>query len=242
MRDKKLTILTYNIFLNSAAPQIESLLRKYRPDLVALQEVDTRFENLMHLEIGGYRLANYANCFFKRKQIHGVATYYNSHTVQLTDSGSFALPRNTYEKLLIFLQGGNRPRTVLRTDFVHKSTGISINFYNLHLSPYGMNGHRMKQISKTFTYFAQGTDPTIVAGDFNFPYLRSKFERVMQSFDLKEATNSIYSTFQKRLFGLINLNFKLDYILYRNITPIETKRLPETGSDHFPILSTFKLN
>lgn len=240
MANMTCTILTYNIFLNSAAPHIGELFRKYKPDIIALQEVDTRFENLMSLETHGYKLADYANCFFKRKQIHGVATYYNSHTIQMIDSGSFALPRNTYEKLLIFLQGGNRPRTVLKTDFVHKGSKKTVNFYNLHLSPYGTNGLRMKQIQKTFTYFSQGDDATVVAGDFNFPYQRSRFEQVIQSFDLKEATNDIFVTFQKRLFGLLKLNFKLDYILYRNIIPVKTQQLPEKHSDHHPILCTFR--
>ena len=84
--------------------------------------------------------------------------------------------------------------------------------------------------------------PTVVAGDFNFPYKREKFEEIIRTFNLKEATNAIYVTFHKRLLGLVSLNFKLDYILYRNIEVISTQRLEETHSDHFPLFSTFVLS
>ena len=59
----KFTLLTYNVLFNKAFSHLPDILKQYQPDIVCLQEVDTREENLNQLEKCGYRLADYANCF-----------------------------------------------------------------------------------------------------------------------------------------------------------------------------------
>ena len=81
----------------------------------------------------------------------------------------------------------------------------------------------------------------IVVGDFNYPYGRKKFESFIREFNLTEATSNLFYTLEQGFLKWFSVKLKLDYVLYRNITHIETTRLPLRLSDHFPICVTFEL-
>src|SRR3989344_4360614 len=133
------SLLTYNVLFNKAFLQIENILYKYKPDIVCLQEVDTSSNNLTRLEKFGYKLADYSNSFIQFGKIYGIATYFNPEKLKLIKSNSFNLPKSIYEliiTLIRILRGGNKPRTILRTDFLlNKKKSISI--FNIHLSLQG---------------------------------------------------------------------------------------------------------
>lgn len=259
----KFSLLTYNIFFNKAFPQLPAILDKYKPDMICLQEIDTKEENLKQLEKLGYRLADYANCFFEFGKIWGVATYYNQEKFEFVNSKPIPLINGVYEIIKIimrlFRNKGLR-RTILKTNLKVKSINKNIALYNIHLSAISLNNLRMKQLNMIdFDDFEQ-KGSIIITGDFNFPVQRKKLEKIMNQYQLKEATNKLFYTvkypnsnqpwswygFLYRLYSKIVKKLwtdqvKLDYIFYRGLKNTSTKRLNDSYSDHFPIIAQFEI-
>lgn len=258
----KFSILSYNILLNKAFSRLPPLLKKYQPDILCLQEINTQEENLKQLEKLGYKLADYANCFIEYGGILGVATYYNKKVFEFLDSKPIPLMRSFFEILEQFGQlfrFKGIKRTILKTNLHHKLAKKNITVYNIHLSPFGLNQLRIKQLNLIdFNDFDQ-KGSVIITGDFNFPIERKKLEQIMNKYHLEEATNKLYYTlkypsnphfynykfihrlFTKLIRKVLSDKVKLDYIFYRGLKNIVTKRIEVYFSDHFPILSEFQL-
>jgi endonuclease/exonuclease/phosphatase family metal-dependent hydrolase len=237
-----LTLLTYNVLYNSALTKFEKVLELTKPDIVCLQEIDTDEENLKRIEKHGYKLADYSNSFIKFGTVYGLATFYNPETLRFNDSTTLSLPRSYYEFFLVLLRGGNNPRTVLKTEFELKKDKKRVTNYNLHLTAWGTNGIRVRQIKATLDDLDLKTDhPVIISGDFNYPYQRKQFEEIIETYGLKEATNNLFSTFEGKILKLFAVSLKLDYILYKNTELIKTEKVLNRDSDHYPILSQFAI-
>ncbi|MDH7476126.1 MAG: endonuclease/exonuclease/phosphatase family protein [Microgenomates group bacterium] len=238
------SLLTYNVLFNQACDFLGQVFKDCQPDVFCLQEVETNEANLKKIEKLGYRLADYSNSFIKFAKILGVATYYNSKKLEFIESKTIRLPYSIYEVFLIILRGGNRPRTVLKTDFIEKETGKKFTLYNVHFSTWATNQARNRQIIETINSIDPeiiDRMPTIIAGDFNYPYGRKKFESIIKNHHFKEATNNLFFTFETKIFGLFKIKLKDDYILYRNIKLLKTKRIYFRKSDHYPIFARFEL-
>jgi endonuclease/exonuclease/phosphatase family metal-dependent hydrolase len=236
------SVLTYNVLFNKALSNFENLLSICKPDIVCLQEIETHEDNLKFMERHGYQLADFSNSFIKFGRVYGLATFYNPQTLDFIDSLSLNLPRSYYEFFLMLLRGGNNPRTVLKTVFKVKKSSKTITNYNLHLTAWGANGIRVRQIKTTLEDIqATETDPLIIAGDFNYPYQRKQFQSLIEEYHLLEATSNLYTTFEGTWFRFIPMKLKLDYILYKHLTHIKTERLELRDSDHYPIYAEFEL-
>jgi len=236
------SLVTYNIHFNQAYAHLNEVFKGEKTDIVCLQEIETDENNLKRVENSTFKLADYANSFVKFGKIFGVATFYNPEKFKFIKSTSIDLPRSLLEILLIILRGINQPRIALKTDFIYKPLKKKISIYNLHLTPFSSNGTRIKQIKEVLhniDIFSKHS--TIIAGDFNYPYGRKKFESLIKNYHLKEATNNILFTLEQRFLKLFHYQAKLDYILYKNIELLETKKIHLRHSDHFPIISKFKL-
>ncbi len=258
------TVLTYNVLYNKAYLQLECILQKHHPDLICLQEVDTDEKNLAYLDTFGYKLADYSNSFLKFGRIYGVATFYNPYRMHLIKSNSFFLPRSTYEFFLTIiriLQGGNKSRTLLETHFALKGAKTTITVFNTHLTMFGANGIRLKQIQEALNYYKiTKSGPIIIAGDFNYlPYGRKKLENLMKTYGFTESTRKInytiryshnemlkkYSNFIQKCIARLYCKFfsdrlKIDYIYHKGLTIRGVKRVDLQLSDHFPIIAYFK--
>ena len=237
----QLKLLTYNLFFNKALEKIDEVVTSQKPDIVLLQEFQTSSVGFTPIEKLGYKLANYSNSFLKHGTTFGVATFYNPGKLVVRKSYSIDLPRSIYELFLILFYGGNKPRTVLKTDFELKTSKKKFTVYNIHLSWFNTNSLRIKQLKEVFKTIGTDGSPILVGGDFNYPYGRRKFELFIKEYNLHEATNTILYTFEKRFLKFIKLRWKLDYILYHNIDTITTSRINITNSDHYPIISEFAL-
>ena len=239
----KISVLTYNVLFNRALTNFERILDRYQPDIICLQEIETREANLKNVEAHGYKLTDYSNSFIKFGTVFGLATFYKPDKLDFTDSRSLTLPRSYYEFLLVLLRNGNIPRTVLKTEFKLKDSGKPLINYNLHLTAWATNGIRVKQIKTTLEDLHITTiDKTvIIAGDFNYPYQRKNFEELITQYGLSEATDNLYVTFEGKWFHFLPMKLKLDYILYKNVSLIKTERVQSRESDHFPIISTFEI-
>lgn len=254
------SLLTYNTLFSDAVVGLKKICDAQHPDIICLQEVDTTDQTFKKIEQLGYKLADYSNAFIKFGHIYGVATFYNPDKFEFLDSKIIFLQRGIMEiiaYLLRIFKTGNKPRTVLKTDFISKKLGKEIAVYNIHLSPYGTNSIRLKQIHTTLAdvQLVDTDRPTILTGDFNYPYGRKKLESLMRNYGMKEATNTIFFTsegalthytfFERMIARIVFIFFhhrlKLDYIFYKNCISLFAKKVDVQYSDHYPVFAVFKL-
>lgn len=236
------SLMTYNLLFNKALTKVEGVLKESIPDIICFQEMKTTDEDLKQMERFGYQLADFSNSFIKFGRIYGLATFYKPELFEFHESQTLSLPRTYYEVLLFILNGAQNPRTVLKTDFTVKATKQKLTVYNLHLSPWATNNARVSQIVHTLSDLEiYKRNNVLIAGDFNYPYGRKRFEVLIQQYGLKEATHNIFYTLEQGFLKYFSIKLKLDYILYKDIKLIETKRITTHHSDHFPILSMFQI-
>lgn len=238
-----ITVLTYNVFFNKALPVLPDIVRKYRPDIVCLQEVSLNRREEFRGFMPGYTLGATSDSFYRVGKVYGLANLYLQDRFYQVGSQIIPLPKSYYELFLsLFTRKG--PRSVLGSTFVFKDAlKATFSVYNVHLTHYvATNAARNKQINEVFDTIERAEDePIIILGDFNYPFLKRGLARLIDHYDLREATSRIafteYST-------LIRSNLKLDYILHSpTLVCMDTRRLDEYkgASDHYPILSTFDL-
>jgi len=247
------SLLTYNTLFNKAYEKIEIIIDQCRPDIICLQETLTSDINLSKLTKIGYKLADYSNSFIQFGQVYGVVTFYNPSKFEFVNSDSLKMSSNLTEFFFTIPQlilGINKPKSMLRTDFIHKSSKKKIIVCNAHLIVIASNSLRINHIEKALKSLnITKKTPLIIGGDFNYlPYQRKKLENTMKKYDLVEATKKIRQTFSPKYGFLIrNINhffgnkMKNDYVFYRGFKKQETERLNFRFSDHYPILSNFTI-
>ena len=238
------SLMTYNTCFNQAVERLTKLLKIHSPDILCFQEIETTEKNLQIITNYGYTLADYSNSFIKFGKIYGLATFYNPKTIAFNNSKTIFLQKSIYEALLTLLRifrGGNKPRTVLKTNFQHITTKKKLIVFNTHLSLHGTNSIRIKQLENVLQDAAIFKTPTIVSGDFNYSYGRKKFESLMHKYHFSEATNHITYTFEWIFLRFFSFRSKNDYVLYRNFQSGQSKKISVGFSDQFPIISRFQL-
>ena len=255
------SILTYNTLFGDALLGLKKICNSQHPDIICLQEVETNTQAFKAIEDLGYKLADYANAFIKYGRIYGVATFYNFNKFTLHDSKIIFLKFGFMEFLAYIMRifrTGNKPRTILKTEFICNKNQEKVAIYNIHLSTFGTNSLRLNQRPTTLNDVKEGDygQATIITGDFNYPYGRKKLEALMDQYDMKEATNTIlfttegsltHFTFFEKIIGSILFKFfkhklKLDYIFYKNCQSLLAKKVDVQYSDHYPVFAVFKLN
>lgn len=256
----RFSILSYNVYFNNAYPLLLSICRRYRPDIICLQEIACTIDNVKFFEKSNYRLAGYSTSFNKHGKIYGVATYYNFKKLKLNSNSNSYLPRSIYEwalNLTRLFRSTNKPRSALKSSFSSiNNSKKKIVVINTHLSAHGTNSIRNKQLDSIFSSMSKYSKaPLIIAGDFNYPYRRRFLEKLANQYGFKEATSSLLYTFTANkkynfiewlvtsiiLRSFLSRFFKLDYIFYKNLKHIKTERINVNYSDHFPVISHFSL-
>ncbi len=258
----RFSLLSYNTLFNKTFNQVAKIIKKHQPDIICLQEVDTHENNLKILEENGYKLADYVNCFIQFGKIWGIATYYNSNKFDFLNSRPIPMMRSFFEILTSInqlLKKNSVKKNILKTSFFEKITQQTLVVYNVHLSTFGSNKLRLKQINLIDFKDLDKKHALVITGDFNFPFERKKLETIMEKYQLKEATNNLFYTLilpknpSEYKYGIIAKIFakivkkiwtdkmKVDYIFYRGLKNISTKRLDYNYSDHFPVITQFEI-
>ncbi len=261
------SILTYNTLYNNGFENFEKVLEKitFKPDILCFQEVDTSEINLKKIEKFGYILADYENSFTRFGKIYGAATFYNPKVLDYINSNKKIINKiffgEYFTSFVSFLFGFGRQKTFLLTDFYHKKKGKKISVCNTHLFVLGSNNMRMKNIEEVIKKLKiKNKKYFIICGDFNYyPYQRKKLEKFMKKYFLKEATTNINQTikfsyegflsetltiihkFSLRIIKQFTEGLKIDYIFYKGLKLINTKKIDIKYSDHFPMISKFSL-
>lgn len=236
------TILTYNLYFGKALKELVEIIKKYQPDIVCVQEFEISKETIGWVESEGYELADYSHSFFKFLKFFGVATFYNPKRIKHRNGEVISLSRSLYEFVLFLLHWGKPSRTVLHNEFIIKKSVVGINVYNLHLTVHGTNSVRSKQVKQVIQHIKRhNNEKIIIIGDFNYPYKRKSFEKLFATGGLKEATNNILFSLETKVWGLVRLRLKTDYVLYKGLKHLKTKKIDRKFSDHFPILTEFKI-
>lgn len=256
--------LTYNSLFNNGFENFEKILKIVEPDIITFQEVLTQKENLLSLEKYGYKLANFENSFYRLGKIYGVASYFKKDKFSLKktyllEKKSFII--NHFFDLFSRVLTIGRQKTFLVVDLIEKKSKKIITFCNTHLFVIGSNNLRIKYLTKTLNEInVKKKKIFFLSGDFNYyPYQRKKLEMTMKKYQLKEATKNINQTIKisknedifnylhltqkltSRLFNVFLKNLKIDYIFYKGATLLKSERLEVRFSDHYPIISYFKI-
>lgn len=238
-KSKRITVMTYNIHHcnpPSAGAKIDveaiaQVIRKEKPDLVALQEVDVNTERSgkgLHQAKELARLTN-MHFFFSKAIDHqggdyGVAVL---SRFPILDSTRFILP--------IDPKIGGETRT-LAAITVEVAKGKRVFFACTHLDLKEPN--RLSQAELIMKHFDGTTSPVLLAGDFN----ALSDSKVIRQFE-QQFTRSCQDC--KPTIPVENPNRAIDFIMYKSgssVKPLSTRVIDEKyASDHLPVVAELEI-
>jgi endonuclease/exonuclease/phosphatase family metal-dependent hydrolase len=154
-----------------------------------------------------------------------------------------SLPESTYDLWVYLRHGMNMARRFTEAKVFFKPAKKNIYVYNTHLTHLSFAELRLAQIHKVFEYMDNDISkkaPVIITGDLNLYNGKTELEKLLEKYDLQEATSNLAYTFQHRVL-FWTWKAKLDYIMFRNLDIVGTRRYDKGLSDHHPILTEFEL-
>ncbi len=241
---QELKVMTYNIFHGeqnyshgeSNLQKVADVINKYKPDFVALQEVDSMTNRTATFN-GGIKkdlmkeLASLTGMYgFFGKAINYSDGGYGEGILSRfpTEHSVFSLP----------IPKGGEGRTLLMINHTFPN-GQKIIFAGTHLC-HEYSENRFAQSKAICDYFSNNTLPVIMGGDFNIrpnsePYLQIKncFNDAAEMLGDPENTSSFE-----------NPRSRIDYIFVskgHNWVIKDVKIIKANASDHMPVLVTLKL-
>ncbi|WP_461138949.1 endonuclease/exonuclease/phosphatase family protein [Spirosoma pomorum] len=224
VKKNTLRLMVTNVYMeNTHTPDVLKLVEKYQPDLVLMLETNKTWQKAMQPleESYPYRVLEplentYGMLFYSRLPLQDQEIRY---LVQ-DDIPSI--------RACIQLRSGQRFR-----------------FYGLHPMPPTPTEHyrsteRDAELLMVGKEARKTDEPTIVAGDLNdvaWSHSTRLFQRVSGLLDPRIG-RGLFSTFHAKYFFL---RWPLDHVFVSEHFQLQAmRRLPNCGSDHFPILVTFE--
>jgi len=239
-----LTVLTWNIYHGESHYQpgtsnleaIAKVINEYKPDLVALQEVDNQTQRSADFNQGVRK-----DLVQELAALTGMHGYFGK--AMDYDGGGYGggiLSRHPAEPsihLLPIPQGGE-PRVFVSIEQTLPG-GRSFTFASTHLC-HEFEANQMAQI-KTITWFVTKTDgPVVVAGDFNFTPEHAPYAIINNT--MHDA--ALISGTTQPTWPYHSPAERLDYIFVDKNSQWQVKdiKLIDTdASDHFPVLAVLEL-
>ena len=215
-------ILSYNLRNHRAIHEVHGLAVEYDPDMICLQEADT---SQLPETVGELRLADAT----KNNRL-GLAIYFRDDRFKLRTSRTYRLQKSLHDRTLS--PAHERLLAAAFTDRKHEQPLIVGSF---HASPLTtLNLMRRRQISASLGKLrALGKSPTVLIGDFNYPWFSRKLgERMLKSGYLLSKGSSRTYTRYKVFRGYY------DFAMTRDLRIEGLQTLPQGASDHMPVLLT----
>jgi exodeoxyribonuclease-3 len=220
-----MTLISYNLWQSRAQSELPALVANRQPDLMCLQEAAG-----MHLpaRIGPLRLACATTSAYFR-----VALYVRAERFDIVSASSFRLFRSLHDRLLGYT--GERLAAARLHDRV---AGRDLVVGSLHATPLtDPNSSRLRQVADAHRHLRSFGDglPVVMAGDFNYPVLKSTL-RWHAAFHGFKVARSRTGTYQSHTRSYLKGSFDLATTSGLVVNDIVT--LPQKASDHKPIRLT----
>ena len=222
----ELVLMTANVLMtNTQYTKMLGLVQKHKPDLLMILEAHVRWkQELSALETDyPYRI------LYPQENTYGMLFYSK-------------LPFRHQE--LRFLVEDHIPSIYVQLEM---KSGQIVHFYGVHPQPPSPTEHyrsteRDAELVLIGREARQQTGPVLVAGDLNdvaWSHTTRLFQRLSGLFDPRIG-RGLYSTFHAHYFFL---RWPLDHVFVSHHFRLRTlRRLPNCGSDHFPILLSLVYN
>lgn len=236
-----LTVMTYNIYHGEQAYQegesniqeVADLIRKVKPDFVALQEVDEMTGRLASLNEGErFSLIDSLAALTSMEGYFGKAIDYDGGGY---GEGLLSNESLTPQKVMLPIPEGGEKRTLLFAE-THTKSGHPFIFAGTHLC-HRYEGNRIAQVRAINKYFLDNEKPVIIGGDFNFTS-DTRTHRLMQdwwadaSLQFQKTPDLTYSAKKPErridyMFLSRNTNWEILYV----------KTIDVDYSDHLPVVA-----
>lgn len=228
----RISILAFNeLYDNREVEALRDLIRNQDPDIILLSETTPRWlDELEGLE------DEYPHTLFQPQENHFGMLLYSR------------LELKNPEIRFLFESGIPSVRTEVRL-----RSGTFVTLYGVHPRPPGLEIPGEKDDSKRADSVMRdaellavakevkelGDEPVIVAGDFNdvaWSHTTHLFQRTGGLLDPRVG-RGLFNSFDTRS---LLLRYPLDHVFAtRHFLVVELRRLPNVGSDHFPMLAVF---
>lgn len=214
-------LISYNLHNNNAAGDLGSLVTRHDPDVLCVQEADTR---LLPLRIRDLELVEST---VDNRQ--GLAVYLRASRLDPKSTLLVPLEKSIHDRVMKPAQ--ERMVTVLAHDAKHDRDVMLSSFHAAPLT--ASNSLRRQQISTAFGALQDlgAGVPSVMVGDFNYPLFQAGLERHVGMFGY-DVVRSGTSTYHR--YGVLRGNY--DLALSRGFAASQVESLPQQGSDHLPIL------
>ncbi|GAB3902640.1 endonuclease/exonuclease/phosphatase family protein [Larkinella knui] len=216
----RIRILNANVFMdNTKCPDVLKLVEKYQPDVVLILEANQRWKSALE------PLENH----FPYRILHPLENTYGLLFYS-------RLPIRHQE--LRFLIQDDIPSIYAQLEM---DSGQRIHFYGIHPMPPSPTEHyrsteRDAELLLVGKEAKNHKEPIIVSGDLNdvaWSHSTRLFQRISGLLDPRIG-RGLYNTFHARYFFL---RWPLDHVFVSHHFKLRSlRRLPNCGSDHFPIL------
>lgn len=225
-------VLTYNTHHGEGTdgrldlPRLAEVIRAARPDVVALQEVDDRAR----------RTGDVSQWQTYAALTGWTARFGEAMPFQGGFYGQALLSRWPLEEFAVHRLPGpadQEPRIAVSAR-IRRPSGSSFRFVGLHLDASREDGSRWDQAHRLNELFAHGTEPTVMAGDFN----ATPDSRVMRV--LFDHWTDAAAAHPEPTIPAESPRSRIDYVLLRPASVWRVQSvtvLPESvASDHRPLL------
>ncbi|GAB3988217.1 endonuclease/exonuclease/phosphatase family protein [Spirosoma daeguense] len=220
VEDNTIRVLTANVFMeNTHMPEVRELAAKHNPDVVLVLEANQKWKDEL-------------------AELEDVYPYTILHPLENTYGMLFysRFPIRHHE--LRFLIQDDIPSIYAQLEL---PSGQLIHFYGVHPMPPSPTEHyrsteRDAELLLVGKEAKKKSGPIIVAGDLNdvaWSHTTRLFQRISGLLDPRIG-RGLYNTFHANYFFL---RWPLDHVFVSQHFQLQTiKRLPNCGSDHFPML------
>lgn len=229
-----LTVLSYNVEYGKKLDDIYKWIKSLdsKPQIICFQEFpEDEVEKINKNKIFNNQSIFFAKGLSAKEKFYGELTVIDSDKLKLIESKYIDFGPDHLESLF--------KRKVIKRSAIIIEFKMHDNVYslaNIHLTPASLHSKRRKQLTKVIE--ESRVPNSIIVGDFNYSSLLNKKGLItfMDKFGFLLAGENLITNKYK-----YKIPQQLDYVFYKNVKHLNTEVFDLPYSDHFPVLSQFKV-